>query len=196
MKLSIKKSKLIAWSSAVLTVGALGVQSLQSSASAEEPAPVASSKPQKCRKVKMGASWSAYYSDVPQLRAHSDIGVAGWISDISPTYVPRTGPVYRMITVTVSDIVHQKYSNAYVPREITFMQSGGVYDETLYELEDDPLFAMDEDVLLYLEEYQSGRYRIAGGPTGRFRVIDNAVKPMLDHVKVPKDASLSSFKEF
>jgi hypothetical protein len=64
----------------------------------------------------------------------------------------------------------------------------------MYSIGDDPLYEEGEEVLIFVKEYEPGRYRQSGGPSGRFSVINGEVKAIVvDGVKLPAGATIASF---
>lgn len=54
--------------------------------------------------------------------------------------------------------------------EILVVQTGGVSNGVRVEIKDDPIFNNGERVLLFLTDLGDSRYKVTGGPSGRFTV--------------------------
>jgi hypothetical protein len=81
---------------------------------------------------------------------------------------------------------------------ITFQRTGGTYNGVTFEIDDDPLFHAGDDVVLFFVEYEPGQYRVSGGPTGRFEVVDQGREvrsTVVDGVKLPAGTSLDAFAQ-
>lgn len=149
----------------------------------------------RCYAVPMGASWAEWFRSVGDMKNGSDFGVVGTISNIGDTTTPNGGPPSHQVTINVERTIYQK-NGGDVPASITFTQTGGEeLDGVAHIVEDDPLFQFGERVVLFFEEYQSGSYRIAGGPTGRYAVDgDGNVSAVVgDGVPVDPGTSVDAF---
>jgi hypothetical protein len=149
----------------------------------------------RCYAVHMAASWAQWFRSVGDMKNGSDIGVVATVSNIGDTTTPSNGPPSHLVTVNVERAIYQK-NGANVPNSITFTQTGGAeLDGVAHIVEDDPLFQRGERVILFLQEYQSGSYRIAGGPTGRYSVDGNGnVSTVVgDGVQVGPGTSVDAF---
>ncbi|HEU5374733.1 MAG TPA: hypothetical protein VFV38_04775 [Ktedonobacteraceae bacterium] len=143
--------------------------------------------------VTLDASWAEYYTSLSDLKQHSDIAVRGTISYIAPTVKPANGPVYSMVTVKISQAIWNRHHTPVSPT-ITFEQTGGTYNHVTYQVSDDPLFHVGDQVILFFKEYSPGKYRISGGPTGRFSIQNGVVRPIVsDGVKLSGSPDASHF---
>jgi len=143
--------------------------------------------------VTMNVHWAQYYRSMKDLKQHSDFAVRGFISYIAPAAKSADGAVYDMVTVSVTRILWNP-THKTVPATFAVEQLGGNVDNVTYVTPDDPLFKMNEQVILFLQEYQPGKFRIAGGPTGRFTVANGIVKPIVtDGVQLPGNTSEAQF---
>ncbi len=94
--------------------------------------------------------------------------------------------IYSDVTLTVKSVFWNAHSQKTVPPTILFHENGGNYNGTTHVIEDDPLYQVGQHVILFFTEYSPGKYRVTGGPTGRFLVENNQVKPI-----VPNGVQLS-----
>jgi hypothetical protein len=144
------------------------------------------------RTVMMGASWAEYYRSMPELKKNSDFGVAGSISAIAPATKADAGWVYQMVTVSADRVVWNSTASFQVPAAVTFKQTGGTYQNITYVMDDDPLFKIGDQVVLFFRQYSPGLYRVSGGPTGRFHVTSAGVRAIVDDgVQVPAGTSVA-----
>jgi hypothetical protein len=170
-----------------------------SRARADEPpattrtAPVAST-PVAPRLVRMGASWAEYFDSMADLKAHADLAVVGTVSSIAPAVQPAQGPVFQMVTISVERAPWTRSATSAVPGSVTFEQTGGTYDGVTFEVDDDPLFQAGDRVIMFFTEYSPGKYRVTGGPTGRFTIAGGRVVPMVpDGLNVGPGTGESAF---
>ncbi|GCE15461.1 hypothetical protein [Tengunoibacter tsumagoiensis] len=138
----------------------------------------ASSSQTSSQTVTMHTSWAEYYTSLKELKQHSDVVVRGTIAEIGTTYKPTDGPVYTPVTVSITQII-SKPQNEDIPAKISLVQTGGKYKNVTYQVDDDPLFQKGEQVILFLKEYKPGKFRISGGPTGRFKIANGTVLPVV-----------------
>jgi hypothetical protein len=185
------------WMAPLLLVPALVIPSPRARARADsepsqaEPAapPVASP-----RIVEMGASWAEYYRSMSELKAHADMAVVGTVSSIAPAIRPQGAPVYQMVTVTVERTSWAGAHGTSAPSSVTFEQTGGTYQGVTYQVDDDPPFHVGDRAVLFFTEYSPGKYRVTGGPTGRFGIVGGKVRPTVgDGVQVAPGTSESAF---
>jgi hypothetical protein len=160
-----------------------------------EPSEKKPSAPATPRLVEMGASWAEYYNTMADLKAHGDIAVLGTVSSISPAAVPaQGGPVYQMVTLAAERTLWTRSQTTAKPASVTFEQTGGTFQGVTYQIEDDPLFHVGDRAVLFFTEYSPGKYRVTGGPTGRFAIVGGHVKPTVaDGVQVPPGTGESAF---
>jgi hypothetical protein len=147
----------------------------------------------RCRSVRFHASWPRYFRRISDLTTKSDIGLVGRVSNISEAVAPTDGsPPYRMITVDTEKTAWVADSRKDNPKQVTFMQSGGIVEGVEYLLEGDPLIELDERIVVALDEYSPGNYRLVGGPSGRFRLnaADEVVPVVEDGIQVPAGRTL------
>ncbi len=145
--------------------------------------------------VKMDTSWAAYYKSLKELRNHSDFAVSGDITHIGDAVQPGDGSlVYSDVTLTMKSVFWNAHPQKAVPPTILFHENGGTYNGTTYVVEDDPLYQVGQHVVLFFTEYSPGQYRVTGGPTGRFLVENNQVKPIVSNgVQVAPNTDESGF---
>ena len=144
--------------------------------------------------AKMASSWAAWYNSLSDLKAHSDFAVRGHVASIAPAVKPSKGPVYQMVTLSTESVPWQNNGSGTNPTAVTFEQTGGTVGNTTYEDDDDPLFRVGEEVIVFFQEYSPGMYRVSGGPTGRFAVTTNGVQPITPGgISVPAGTSVGAF---
>ncbi len=129
--------------------------------------------------VKISASWAVTYQDLKSLKQGSDVAVRGSISEVANVTQKDRGLVSTDFVFSISKVILDPGQRV-KGTSLTIHQTGGIIGDTLYEVEDDPLFQVGEQLILFLHEYSPGRYYVAGGPTGRFEIHDNMVTPVND----------------
>ena len=143
--------------------------------------------------VTVHPSWAQYYRLMKDLKQHSDFAVRGTISQIPAAVKSPDGYVYSMVTVSVGHVLWNSQHKT-MPATIAVEQIGGEVENVTYVNPDDPLFKMNEQVILFLQEYQPGKFRITGGPSGRFTVTNGVVAPVVtDGVQLPGNTNETQF---
>lgn len=134
-------------------------------------------------------SWAQYYTSFKDLKLHSDFAVSGTITQIGTAVKPADGSFpYSDVTLSVKSVLWNAHPQKTVPPTLLFHENGGkAQDGTTYVIEDDPLYQVGQQVILFFTEYSPGQYRVTGGPTGRFVTESKQVKPI-----VPNGVQLSS----
>lgn len=144
--------------------------------------------------VSMDASWSVGYKDLKTLKAASTSIVAGTIAAVAGATLDTTTNIpYTDFTVALDTVVHDPKGRVH-GMSVTVHQTGGIVNGVLYQIGDDPLFQIGEHVILFLHEYEPGKFFVVGGPTGRFKVnsdVVSAVTPL--GVSVPAATSEAAF---
>src|SRR6266446_1772843 len=145
--------------------------------------------------VKTEASWAQYYTSLKDLKHNSDVAVSGDITQIGSTIQPGdVSPVYSDVTLMVKKVFWNAHPQKTVPPTIHFHENGGTYNGTTYVLDDDPLYQIGQHVVLFFTEYSPGKYRVTGGPTGRFIIENNQVKPIVSNgVQLPPNTDENGF---
>ncbi len=144
--------------------------------------------------VKYGASWAQYCRSMKDLKGYADIAVMGVVSEVAPAVQPTAdGPVFSTVTLAVASMPWSRVLTTPMPETVSFVETGGTYQGVTYEVEDEPLLQVGDRVLIFFTEYSPGKYRVTGGPTGRFSVAGGVVKPIVeDGVQVAAGTSASS----
>jgi hypothetical protein len=141
----------------------------------------------------MDAHWAEFYTNLKDLKIHSSFSIRGEISKIGSPYKTSDGLVFSQVTVTVKQVLFNPRHMS-VPLTVSFLQNGGVYNKTTYLIRDDPLFAPKQQVILFFKEYSPGKYKITGGPSGRFIVEKGKVRAVdTEGVKISDTTSESLF---
>ncbi|HZU67989.1 MAG TPA: hypothetical protein VFA09_11995 [Ktedonobacteraceae bacterium] len=164
-----------------------GTLLLSGCTSASQPA-----QGQKMTTVTIYPSWSRLYQDLKSLKHDSDVAVSGTIMGISKT-IPSPSLVMTDFTFQIQKILwdpHKRINST----SIIVQQEGGVTNNTRYVAEDDPLFQVGEEAVLFLHEFSPGNYYVVGGPTGRFLIRGEVVKPINNEgLSLPSNLSESTF---
>lgn len=128
--------------------------------------------------VDLHASWAVTYKSLGELKTHADLAVLGRFTKvISSTHdskgVPFTDFAFRVDSVVNNPRGRQVAAGS----TLTIHQTGGQFDNVLFQIPEDPLFKVNENAALFLVEYKPGMYRVVGGPTGRFKVTGGRIAP-------------------
>lgn len=128
------------------------------------------------RTVSIDASWSMLYGNVQSAKAAADVVALGTIESIKNVTQSGPGLIFTDFVFKIEQSIvdpHHMLSGS----TIIVHQTGGVVNGVQYEVEDDPLFQINEHALLFLQIYQPGYAFVIGGPSGRFIVQNNLVQP-------------------
>lgn len=141
--------------------------------------PLITYHPQKT--VTYGASWAILYHDMKSLKSAADLSVVGTISAVSAVSKDQDGIVYTdFLFVTQATLLDPQYRLSGTGSSVIIHQTGGMIGSTLYQMEDDPLFQVGEQAILFLHEYSPEHYYVIGGPSGRFRLQNGLVSSIND----------------
>jgi hypothetical protein len=148
----------------------------------------------------MHASWATYYLDLPGLINASDVVVVGTVSEILPPQRHGQDPndpqyLTTESVVTISDVLTNPGQEAISDSQLTVVQTGGMTDNVLYQVDDDPIFKPNETLVLFLVRNAGGTYRTAGGPSGRFEVSHGRVTASADNAVPAKDVAMDKFEQ-
>jgi hypothetical protein len=175
-------------------------QSAQPAQQREEPAQ--SVQPQASPQlpiVHIDASWAENYDSIASLKGGSHIVVVGIVNKQIKAYKDSHGLPFSDFSVDIQQVVANP-AKLTVGSDVIVHQTGGVVDNQLYQIDDDPLLNPGEHVVLFLHQYEPGQFRIVGGPQGRFVVESGQARPISSyHVRsvagpVPLDQFLASIK--
>lgn len=113
------------------------------------------------KKVSMQGSWTYSYADVAELTKSSDI--VAEITVVDSTVTDEDGFVQTVYRASVDNIIKGNQE-----KEINLVMTGGVVDDAIYEVDDDPPMNKSDKFLVFARENDDGSYTILGGPQGRF----------------------------
>ena len=143
--------------------------------------------------VSLDASWAKLYHSFTDLKHAADLVVQGTVTQVRQTASPTDGtPPSTDFLFTVSKVL-QDPAHRLRGTTLTLHQTGGRVGNTLYQVDDDPLFQTGEQSILFLHEYQPGFYFVIGGPSGRFVIQKGTVKPINAEGVPYAGSSLNSF---
>jgi hypothetical protein len=139
-------------------------------------------------------SWAEHYSTVAELKKHTDVAVHGTVTKLVETTKDAKGIPFTIYQLTVSDvIVDRKHQLSGANPTVTIKQTGGVVDGSTVQVDDDPMFAVGDEVVLFLAEGSPGLYRVIGGPNGRYVVVGGKVKPFNAETAAATEEPVASF---
>ena len=145
--------------------------------------------------VGIAASWAKGYSSLNGLKQDADLGVQGHFTAVVEAATDSSGLAYTDFTFTITQVLWDPHHQ--IPgstSSITIRQTGGCIGDTLYKVDDDPLFQIGEEAILFLHQFSPGQYYVIGGPSGRFEVRNGLVQPVNDEgVKLPSDLTEQQF---
>jgi hypothetical protein len=146
--------------------------------------------------VTMDASWSHYYPTLASIKKDADLGIRGQITRILSTDAPANAPISTYFIVTIEEVLWNPHNlSLSAGATIILHQEGGVVNGTLYQADDDPLFQIGEQTIVFLRQYSPGHFFVLGGPSGRFKVSGSIVTPIsADGMPLPNGTTLSSFR--
>jgi predicted alpha/beta-hydrolase family hydrolase len=140
----------------------------------------------------MEASWAVGYTDLKSLKAASDVAIEGTIAAVAGETVAENIP-FTDFTLSIHKVVYDPHGRIH-GTTVLVHQTGGIVNNTLNENSDDQLFRVGEQVVLFLHEYDPGKYFVEGGPTGRFEVRSGIVSAAsTDGMAVPPSTSIDAF---
>jgi hypothetical protein len=132
--------------------------------------------------VDMDASWSIRFADVKSAKQASDVVVKGTITSIQFVgYVKNDlGQDDHIVFTDYVFTIDQRVADArhlITGPTIVIHQTGGILNGIKHEIQDDPLFQIHEQAVLFLKIYRPGYGYVMGGPSGRFMVHNGVVQP-------------------
>jgi hypothetical protein len=140
-------------------------------------------------------SWTKGYSSLKGLKQDADLGVQGHFTAVVDTPNDSSGLVSTDFTFTITRVLWDPHHQ--IPgstSNITIHQTGGCIGDTLYRVDDDPLFQIGEEAILFLHQFSPDQYYVIGGPSGRFEVRNGLVQPVNDEgVKLPSGLTEQQF---
>jgi len=125
------------------------------------------------------ASWAESYASIEDLSAEADLIAVGTVKDVVGVTGDvigenRWGPIILYFT-DFAFSVEQVLKGPQDLREVMIHQTGAA---DKWEIRDDPLLKPGDKYVLFLHEYETGKYYILGGPQGRFQIIAGEVFSM------------------
>lgn len=142
----------------------------------------------------IAASWGEWYKSITDLKAHTDVAVAGHFTKVLSQTTGDMGIPYTDFAFTVDSALYDPNGKVLgVGSVLRVHQTGGVVGAVTEDVSDDPLFAIGEKAVLFLREYQPGFFLVAGGPSGRFEVSSTGAVSPINNGGVVFSGSLDSF---
>jgi hypothetical protein len=129
--------------------------------------------------IELGVSWAESYANIEDLSAEADLIAVGTVKDVigvtaDVVGAARWGPVALYFT-DFAFSVERVLKGPQDLREVMIHQTGAAGKQ---EIPDDPLLKPGDKYVLFLHEYETGKYYILGGPQGRFQIITGEVFSM------------------
>lgn len=145
-------------------------------------------KKDKMKKVYINASWSYNYGDVQELAENSDIVArvivkSNGVANDSGLQVPETNYDVEV----VENILGGKEGDV-----ITLQMTGGIKQDCIYEVIDDPLMKKGEEYIIFARKTKSGEYITLSGSQGRMEYKDNRINSLNIVRKQVKENNLYS----
>ncbi|HKE63875.1 MAG TPA: hypothetical protein VKB59_04385 [Micromonosporaceae bacterium] len=144
--------------------------------------------------VTLSASWAVEYHSLAALKENADVAVAGKFERTIRVTKDEDGVPYTDFGFNVERVLLGPRSGSPVSAGTTLEihQPGAASSGVITEIDDDPLFQVGDQAILFLHEYSPGKYFVIGGPGGRFSIVGGSVKPINDE-GVPFSGDLSTF---
>lgn len=147
-------------------------------------------------------SWAHGYRNIDKLCTKADLIVMGTIDDvIAETYeaidsTTETEVHFHFIYFTDFSFRVDRVLKGEEETQITIHQTGAIGKQ---EVRDDPLFIQGEQYILFLREYEDGKYCVLGGPQGRFKIVGDEVFTMNrvfpDKVVLPQGLDINGMQK-
>jgi hypothetical protein len=124
-------------------------------------------------------SWAEFYASINDLSTEADLIAVGTVKDIVGVTSdvignPRWGPDILYFT-DFAFSVEQVLKGPQDVGKVIIHQTGAAGKREIW---DDPLLKPGDEYVLFLHEYETGKYFILGGPQGRFQIIEGEVFSM------------------
>jgi hypothetical protein len=104
---------------------------------------------------------------------HATLVVTGTVEAMRALPPDAQGMIFTEVKVRVNDAV----VGATAEDVITVRAWGGEYGDLGVAVEDQPTFALDEDVVLFLAPVAGGSYECPDGVQSKYTVVDGTVLP-------------------
>ena len=123
-------------------------------------------------------SWANHYHDIGDLCTEANLIAIGEIKNVINETEDKVAEArWDPVVVYFTDFTFQvdKVLKGDEVKEIILHQTGVSGKQ---EIKDDPLFKPGEEYILFLQEYETGKYFVLGGPQGRFKIINDKIFSM------------------
>lgn len=124
-------------------------------------------------------SWAESYESIEEISTEADLIVVGTVEGIlevtSRLVAELRGGPYFIYYTDFAFSVEQVLKGPQDATEVMIHQTGA---EGKLEVSDDPLLKPGDEYVMFLHEYETGKYYIMGGPQGRFPIIEGEVFSM------------------
>ena len=124
-------------------------------------------------KYLMSASWSYNFSDVKEMTESSDLIARISVMDDGVTVIKEDIPMTYYTAVVTTPIY-----GCNIDDTITIAMTGGLNENFLYEVADDPLMEKSDDFLVFCRKNTTGTYAVLSGAQGRMTVENGLVSSL------------------
>ena len=142
---------------------------------------VEESTPPTSETVLFMSSWAETYRDLGTLKQATDLAVLGTVQGVDGVDSDTRAAGAVTATLTFTDFnfrIEQTLHGEGREEMVIVHQTGGTSGGVTTEIKDDPLLQIGERYILFVTQAPSGKYFVAGGPTGRFVVRGDRVSSL------------------
>jgi|WetSurMetagenome_2_1015567.scaffolds.fasta_scaffold184733_2 hypothetical protein len=130
-------------------------------------------------KSSFSAMWASNYNSINELYSDTEVGLVaiGTISNVIGVFPLTTAEKENQPILSFTDFAFKIEASlkGSTNKEIIIRQTGSYSSG---QLVDDPIFKLDEQYILFLHEFEPGKYFVKGGPQGRYKIINDKIYSM------------------
>jgi hypothetical protein len=123
------------------------------------------------------ASWAMGFNNLSSLKKASDLAVVGTIASVNSVNEDTPGIPTTLFVFRISQVLWNPHHLTSLAT-VLVNQTGGIVHNKHCTVSDDPLFQVGEQAILFLHQYSPAHYFVNGGPSGRFSLQHDMVKPI------------------
>lgn len=135
-------------------------------------------------------SWAYGYGSIEDLSNHADLIVKGYVTK-SIYYHVQLNENHDMLFTNHTLKITEYLQGETIQKEITIVQTGGIENNKIDHIKDDPLLQKNMHMIVFLRQIDDDAYCILGGPQGRFIIQNNKVYSVGE---IYSDASVTTKK--